>query len=466
MTAPWDRRSPAEQARVRDLALASWLPQALAFAPHWSAVAERLGIEPRGAGTLDDLLAIPPSRESDVAAGGGGDLVLRPSEEQVRGLADPATVRRIARALGRGGADAHRRTLLEEYKPIHVHRAGVTGGLAVASTRRDLDRLHRAGARAAVVLGLDDRDYLLDALPYAPTLAWWGVHHLAAGSSMLALHPRGDGQGLEATLEAFDLVPVTAVAVRPDEATALADLAADAGAALERVTVLVTVGPPPTDEDRAAIVDAWARAGAPAGLVVRSLWAPDAGRGPWAECREVGGGLHTTPDLEHVEVLDGVTGAPGHGDGDLTLTTLGWHGTALVRYRTGAWVEALATDPCPGCGRTVPRIVGEIAPHAWETPVAAGGRERIVDLRGIPVALAGTPVAAWRAELLPPAAGERDERLAVFLGGDVDDATARRLGAAIEDASGLAPATVEVVADPDAVRADAAAVGSVFADLR
>ena len=74
--------------------------------------------------------------------------------------------------------------------------AGGVQGMASASTEigvalegyngADLDRLHRAGARAAAVLALGDGDYLVSAVPAQPVLAFWGVYHLALGASLLA----------------------------------------------------------------------------------------------------------------------------------------------------------------------------------------------------------------------------------------------------------------------------------------
>ena len=46
MGSAWDRRTPVEQQRLRDRILADWLPEVLAFAPHWTRVGERIGLSP------------------------------------------------------------------------------------------------------------------------------------------------------------------------------------------------------------------------------------------------------------------------------------------------------------------------------------------------------------------------------------------------------------------------------------
>lgn len=475
MAAPWDRRSRAEQRRVEGLVLGSWLPQALAYAPYWAAVAERLALDPQDLEDRDDLRRIPARRQADIASAGGEGapgLLMRPTESQVKARSDSSTLWRILRSVRSEGAAGKRRALLAEFKPIHVHLAGVHDQLAIASSRSDLDRMHRAGARAAAVLGLDDADYLVSAVPPGPRLDWWGVRHLGLGTSMLALQPRAggwdpNGGDLDEVVPAFGLVPATAVAVRPEDAVELAAVLHDADADIARVRTVVTVGLPPSDELREEIAEAWRAAGTEDGLRVRALWGAAGGRHLWAECAEGTTGLHTYPDLEVLEVLDPITADPTEGDGDLTLTTAGWHGTALLRYRTGAWTDVLTTDPCSACGRTVPRLAGEIVPEAWQPELAIGDQLVRLDLRGVAIELSTTEGArTWRTEVQGPARRGGDERLYVQLGGDVPEEQRQVLADRIERSCGVRPSAVDVTSDVEAVDRAAAEAGSVFADVR
>lgn len=470
MAAPWDRRAPAEQAHVQRHLLSSWLPQAVGFAPYWAGRAAEMGRDASRLDDRDDLARFAPVRQAHIAhAGGAGApaLLMRPTESQIKALADRSALRRIADGIRGGGTAGHRRALLEEYKPIHLHRAGVLDELAIAYSRSDLDRLHRAGARAAQVLGLDDADYLVNAVPAGPRLDWWGIYHLALGASILVLHPRGHGDDLETCLASFRLLPVTAVAVLRDEAVELAAAAVEADVDVARVHTVVTVGPPPDEDWRSEITEAWRAAGAIADVRVRAAWAPAEARALWVECREGGTGLHTLPDLEVLEVVDAVTGGPADGDGDLTYTSAGWHGSALLRYRTGAWVDALATDHCPACGRTVPRLDGEIVPEAWQPALRRGEYEVRLDLRGVAAAVGTTPgVRTWRVEIRPPATTEGDDVLAVEVAGDLGEAGARDLATSVEQETGVRVDEVELAADAAQVNARASELGSVFADLR
>lgn len=437
MTAAWDQRSAKDQRRVFEMELQSWLPQALTFSPYWSSTAERLGIDTASAATRGDLLRIPPTLQADVVgrSGAGTTLVQRPTEGQVKRAGSTSLLLRVARSLGGDDLDASRATLLQEFKPVHVVRAGVAGELAVASSRADLDRAHRTGARAAAVLGIDEHDYVVSAVPAGPSAAFWGVRALALGASTLALHPRGHGDGLDRCVEAFGLVPATAVVVTADEAQRWAELLAAADADVSRVVRVVIVGRPPNDADRQRIRAAWRASGAlESELAVLSLWAPDVHRAVWAECADASAGLHTYPDLEQLEVLDPVEGMPTDGAGELALTTVGWSGTTLLRYRTGAAVGGLTTEPCPGCGRTVPRILGPVVDDAWDVVVRRGEVLAHVDGRAVALAVAEAGVDQWVLEVRPAPRPDGDEPLVLHVVGDVD---ADGLAAAVGRSAGV-----------------------------
>ncbi len=466
MPAAWDRRSASEQARAEELLLAEWLPGAVAFAPHWTARAERIEADPRTLVTRADLDRFAPSLQGDVATRGGAALVQRPTESQVKAMASGSLLGRIARGISGDQLDGKRRVLLEEFKPVHVTRGGAAAELAIASSRSDLDRAHRAGARAAAVLGLGDHDYLVSAVPAGPSAAFWGVRSVALGASMLALHPRGHGDTLAQCVDAFDLVPATSVACLPEEAVAWADVLADADADVSRVVHVVLVGPPPTDEQREAVVEAWRRAGALGHeLVVRTLWAPDVHRGLWAECADGIEGLHTTPDMEVLETLESLSGGVTDRGGDLTITTLGWRGTTLLRYRTGVRVASLRADgePCPACGRTVPRIVGAVQPAAWQPSLRRKDGEVTLDLRALAVELEASAAAVWRVSLQRR---RGVDGYVVELGGDIERSQVERLRGRLDRSTGVPVTSIMVSREVEPVANRIRVLGSPFVDNR
>jgi len=88
----------------------------------------------------------------------------------------------------------------------------------------------------------------------------------------------------------------------------------------------------------------------------------------WPECshdpNHESPGYHLSPDLGIVEIVNPKTGWPvadGH-PGEIVFTPLRARGSVVLRYRTGDLAGGgLVRDPCPCCGRTVPRIAGKIS---------------------------------------------------------------------------------------------------------
>ena len=75
-------------------------------------------------------------------------------------------------------------------------------------------------------------------------------------------------------------------------------------------------------------------------------------------------GYHLYPDLAIFEVIDPETGevVPDGEDGELVFTPLHARGSTVFRYRTGDRVRGgLRWEPCPHCGRTVPRISSDLS---------------------------------------------------------------------------------------------------------
>lgn len=389
--ASWDRSAPEQRDPARDRLLARWLNGEVApFSAFWG---ERLaGRDVRAVSDLSGLEAV----EEAVVAGAGGPgnpaLLVLPSEDGFKRNASRAELFAAAREAASGGQSGRRNVLFRRYKPVHVHEAGLAVVVAVAYTRTDLDRLHLAGARLVEVLGLGADDRLVNAVPAGPSIGFWGLYHAALAARMTALHPRQPGEAAAASVaRATAILPPTVLAAPVDEAEALLAELLERGIRLPDLRTVLTVGPPPSTARREAIAAAAAAAG-PAGPVrVQAVWAPAASRVLWGECRprtadphEAAYGLHTYPDMEVVHVRDlwrRTDARPGAG-GEVVLTSLGWRGTALVRFATGAWTGGLVDVPCPNCRRTVPRLAPHAVENAWQPRVTAGdGRSLRVDLR-------------------------------------------------------------------------------------
>lgn len=442
----WDRLSFKQQDVEQGRLLAEWVEREVRpFSSFWR---DRLG-----AGRIrspHDLRGVTTVTEADVAgAGGPGNpaLLILPTEGGFKRHASRRDVFAAAREAGGRGAAGRRAALFRRYKPIHVHEAGAARLVAIAYSRSDLDRLHLAGARLMQVLGLGADDALVSAVPASPSLSFWGLYHAALAARMTALHPRSAGQdALRPILRGIALLPPTVLALPGDEALSIMDGLIQQGAVLNRLRTLLTVGPPPSVGARQALTELASRVGA-AGVRVQAVWAPESARALWGECRPPSGdptearyGLHTYPDMDVLEIRDVATGnrQDEREPGELVLTSLGWRGTALLRYATGAYSGGLITKtPCPACGRTVPRLAPEARDAAWQPPIrTADGRRVRADLRGAPgalssAALAQAGVRAWTL-------ATTGQRLLLTVDGG-DPAALERLAAAVGHAVGVVP---------------------------
>jgi hypothetical protein len=444
----YERWSPQTRDREQGRALAHWLDHEVRpFSPWWAARLTKVEIA-RPA----DLEQVAFLEEAEAAAAGGPGnpaLLVLPTEDEFKRHASRAELVAAAREVGGRSPGGRRAALFRRYKPVHVHDGGVATGLVVAYTRSDLDRLHLAGARLCTVLGLGAEDSMVSAVPAGAGIRFWGLYHAALAARITALHPRTGGQDpAEAVAHGLSMLPATVLALPVEEALETLAGLRERRVRIGTVRTLLTVGPPPGPGLRIELAAAAAGLGASSARV-QAVWAPAASRVLWGECRPPSAdpaqatfGLHTYPDLEVLEVRDPDAGiGVGEGqEGELVLTSLGWRGTVLVRYATGAWTGGLVTSvTCPGCGRSVPRLAPEAAEAAWQPAVDAGdGTHTTVDLRRVRGALEA-------AGIRDPAVRDwslRERGGALVLGldlADKDRALATHLGTVVASAVGVAP---------------------------
>jgi hypothetical protein len=218
--------------------------------------------------------------------------------------------------------------------------------------------------------------------------------------------------------------------------------------------VLLVDAPEPAE--RVVTRDALDDVGA-TGAVVVAVHVASGHRLAWAECREgaergTPTGYHTYPDLEIVETVDPETGADPQQDApaELAVTQLGMRGSALLRWRTADLVAApVRDDPCPACGRQVPRIAPDLRRAALVRRATTATGERPLDLRAVTATLAADrDVGDFRVAL-------DGGRLAIgYLPGPDADADELRVDLAdrTAGAAGVEPATLVAMA-PDAAPA-------------
>ena len=448
--ASWDGHRPH---KLVDAAVRRQVVDAVGpFSPWWKARLAALGRKPASLSTAEGVAALPAVGERDVCPDGDprgmAALVLQGSESGFALHADGPVLRRaLLSRLVRPGS--YRAIVEADTRPTSFVWAGLGFQHPLASTRSDLDLVARAGARLWQVLGLTAADVVVSALPSLRTATTQALElgALAAGSPLLA-----PGDDLDDVAAALRLVQASVLAVPAALAASLLDDLDEAGADLTGLRTLLLVGAA-YDDERTAAQAALTRVGVPAGCVVLVAHVPDGHRLMWAECRtsEGSAGLHTYPDLELVQLVDPETGeaAGGTGPREVVVTQLGFRGSALLRWRTGDLADAVTADPCPACGRAVPRVVG-VRQGALVPELALRTGARAVDLRGVCAALVGRPdLRDWRVVLGRSARDEADELLVHVVPADPADPAEVAVAVArdVRAAAGLLPTQVLVAAD-------------------
>jgi hypothetical protein len=340
----WDRRKPSWIKNAQDRILRHYLAQDVyPYSPYYQVRFDEAEIRQRGLKTKADLDKLPLTTFDDIV--NPASVVLRPDEQSIQQYARIGLVARVFWAkLWRREWVVNQRLIDPVYKPLHWH---VDDGFPIGSSAEDVDRLAELGRRWLELAGVARYDVLVSVLPPGPNLAYWELvlGSRQAGVSALHMNPN-------ATVEQLAAARPNVVAGRPGDLVRLLEAARPIERNLDGLRTLLVVGARLDDATRRhlnTLVDGQA--------AVVAAWAPSGVRSLWCQCRE-GEGLHTSPDVELLELVDPLSGVPVGGDseGEVVWTSLGWKGTVFLRLRTGVY-GAVDEDPCPACGRTTPRLI-------------------------------------------------------------------------------------------------------------
>ncbi len=357
--------SAAEIKKMQDKKLRSLLINQIApYSPYYEKVFKDNKIDPYKIKGVDDLRHIPFAYKENVAPTDEEpkkhkDFVIRPDEELTEKYSH------MAKLSPYGGKRAVEDKVYE-YKPVHIH---FTTGRTAKSTPfvyslRDLENIKEAGSRLLNVFGLTDKDFFLNAFPYSPHLAFWQSFFAAESGGFSGLNSGGGKvMGTQNLIEAVEELHATAMVVIPGYAYYMLREAARQKRDFSSMRTIVFGGErvPPglKTKIRALLTGMGAK-----DPVVLATYASTETRVAWGECpAEESFGYHIYPDMEVIEIVNPKTGEPvGEGEeGEIVYTPLDWRGTCVLRYRTGDIAKGgIMYEPCPNCGRTVPRISADI----------------------------------------------------------------------------------------------------------
>jgi phenylacetate-CoA ligase len=365
-TRPWSEWHAERSALLRRFINEQLYP----YSPFYRRLFDTNKIDPRSIRTIEDLRRIPFTNKKDIAPTADNptrhlDLVLQPDIEKLRKYAPQSKLLTLLLFKALHGDATAREEVRREYGPVHV--IFTTGRTALPTqfvySTVDFGRLHLVGKRVGEVGGIDPNVRSLNVFPFAPHLAFWQTFAVGQGVPTLIVHT-GGGKVLGTTgnvLAMARMQPDVIIGI-PGFVYHMLRQAAHDGVKLTKLRKIALGGERVPFGLRSRLGEICAQMGAP-DVRVQSVLGFTEARQCWAECtppdHETSYGFHTYPDLEIFECVDPETGeAVGPGErGELVYTTLSGRGSCVIRYKGGDIAEGgIVYDPCPGCGRVVPRI--------------------------------------------------------------------------------------------------------------
>ena len=341
----------------------------LPFSAHYGRLFAKERIDPSMLRSPADLARIPFTTKLDFLPGQEGadpvrDFVLMP---------DKAVLSRrfssITKALLHGRA-AVTEGFEREFRPLLL--TSTTGRSAepvpFLYTAHDIRNLKLGGARLYEVCGAQREMRMLNMFPFAPHLAFWIAHY---GGTEFGTFVIGTGggktMGTDGNLRLVKKIKPDVLIGMPTFVYHLLTQAVAEGFALPNLKKIVLGGEKAPAGMRRKLRDLAAQLGAKQIDVIRTYGFTEA-KLAWAECpfhEDAGSaGYHVHPDFSLIEIVDPKTGElRGEGEpGEIVFTPLDARGSVVLRYRTGDCIDGgLFHEPCPYCGLSVPRLIGEIS---------------------------------------------------------------------------------------------------------
>lgn len=331
------------------------------FAAHYRRIFKSLDLDPRDFRSTEHLTGLPFTSKRDLVD--PKEFVIIPDASVLR--RQGSTFRKILRFGPRGA----KRALEYELRPVLM--TSTTGRSAspvpFLYTRHDLDNLMSTGTRL-MELGESDPTFRhINAFPFAPHLAFWQAHYAGIGfNTFMVSSGGGKVMGTEGNVALITKINPEAIIGMPTFLYHLLQHAAAENHRWTNLKRLVLGGEKVPLGMRHKLQSLCADLGSHHVDVVSTYGFTEA-KMAFSECVTPPGkapsGFHLAADLAFVEIVDPETGerVPDGTPGEIVFTHLDARGSVVLRYRTGDLIDAgLTHEPCPHCGRTCPRLLGNI----------------------------------------------------------------------------------------------------------
>ncbi len=373
----WQRlqRLPrAEQRKLQDSLLRRYVREYLyPFSPYYRELFDRAGVKPEQIRTVDDLRRLPLTSKADLLPTADDQqrfkkFILQPDPKTIRAAWPLSRKLPLLWRKWTQGVEAVRRSVRGEFAPCFM--TFTTGRSAQPVpffySPHDVANLQETGTRLIDVMDLESEYRVANVFPYAPHLAFWQVFFAGQATGMMVLSTGGGKvMGSSGDLRAITRLRADALIGVPGYVYHLLRRAAAERLDLSSIRCVVLGAERVPPQMKAKICQLLGEAGAHDVRVFGTYGFTEA-RMAFAECPTPDNaytGYHLYPDLAVFEVLDPRTGevVPDGEDGELVFTPLDARASTVFRYRTGDRVRGgLRHEPCPHCGRTVPRISSDV----------------------------------------------------------------------------------------------------------
>lgn len=373
----WDRMSAEEQKEYRDRKLSCFVNTRLyPYSPFYRKLFDDNKVKPGDIRTVEDLRRLPFTYKADIAPTAEDperfrQFVLQPDAELIKTYMPKIQQHRLSANRVFQGEQYLRKYLWANYSPVHLQfTTGRTGfPTPILYARADMERMAEAGRRILALAGFGtkmhfDEALVMNAMPFAPHLGFWMVSTMLERAGVLSFNSGGGrALGTGRILSAMENMKATGIIGMPGYVYHLLRTAAEQGREFADLRLVLMAGERIPDGMKKKIGEYLDTLGARDCFVLGALGFTEA-RKAYSECVPGGEtGYHLYPDLDHFELVDPDTEEPvGEGeDGELVYTCLEGQGTCVIRFRTGDFVKGgIVNEPCPSCGRMVPRLGSDI----------------------------------------------------------------------------------------------------------
>ena len=360
----WDQLShahPEDSRALQQQKLQFLFQHLLPYHPHYRRVMEARGMAFSDIQTIEDLQRFPFTTKEDLAPTDEDparprQFILQPDEKLLRRYAPKSQLFALLGTKLMGGNPKER--LEWEFKPVHMH---FTTGRSARPTpfvysARDIKTLRESASRIFEIIGASRSDTALNGFPYAPHLAFWLTFFALNHLGMTTLHTGGGKtMGTPKIVGALESMKPRLATFIPGYAYHIFREAVAQGRNYEHLKYLIFGGERVSQGLRDRVRELGKKLHAD-DLKMFATYAFTEAKTAWVQCAEASG-YHLYPDLEFIEVVDEEgRRVPDNHPGEIVYTSLDWRGSIVVRYRTGDLTQGMTWDPCPHCGRTVPRL--------------------------------------------------------------------------------------------------------------